>query len=223
MNDPNELASNLILPYQKFRDAIGWNADMNKQFDEHAIASFTKGSENSSYFWNKYADKGKGFMIEFDSEKLGDEMVRQYLFPYYLQDVEYINGQFDLDDFSNSFAYDSETYTIQDCINAYKGYPSDVVPLERLFQHLRLVKDLSRWSMENESRIIIAGRNSSKHLAKTNYGYDLELLPGTIKSIRLGPRASHHTRMRVKQIADSLNIHLNYSCVFSCFSIISNR
>ena len=203
LNDKYERAEYLIEPYKKFCDAIRWGASHKKQFDSHAIASFTNAERaDSECLWRKYADSGRGFAIEYDSRVLEEEIFSQYVLPVHLQDVEYIDGRYDLDDFNNTFCFDGgRMLTVGECVEAFNRDDVDVVPLERLFQHLRLVKNQNEWHGEKESRLIIGNLQTNHHLHKTTHGFNLDLPPGAMKSVTLGPCINKAVEYTIRAIA----------------------
>lgn len=209
MNDAMEKAEFLVEKYNKFCEAIKWSDKHRSILDNHAIACFSKSPVlGNSYMWEKYGDQGRGFAIEYDNEILRDQLTRLYRYPIYVQDVNYINGSFDLNDFNNTFTMDGRTYSVKHCIDCY--YQGNPEPLERLFKHLRLVKDAAYWGKENESRIVIGNINHTCHLHKTEYGYNLELPEGTIRSITLGAKMKPITRKWITCIAKKKEIAVYY-------------
>ena len=204
LNDEYELADYLIEPYTDFCEAINWNADLKAIFDDQAIGSFTN-SDNDT-LWERYADNYQGFAVEYNKDILTEGLVNQYVHPYYLQDVKYMDDRLNLDDFGIEFTIQEQTYTIQKCIE--KKREGDYKLLDGLFCYLRLIKERNLWQGEDESRIIIGNRdlNRSKYLLPNQYGYTLDLPPGTIKAIFIGENMSRHDRVRLLCIARHNNI-----------------
>lgn len=203
LNDRYELAEYLIEPYQDFCLAIGWGQRHGDIFDNQAIASFANGVvANNENLWKEYAKEGTGFAVEYDKDKMTLKSYDRYYFR--LQDVYYINGHVDLNDFEYVFDSDDDL-SIQDCIEAYNN-EGDLRLLDSLIRHLRLTKDQSYWVQEAESRIVIGQINHSQHLHKTPFGYNLDLLPKTIKSITLGYNMEDGNRRVIEAIAHELSV-----------------
>lgn len=207
LNDEYELADYLIEPYKDFCEAINWKADLKAFFDDQAIGSFTNSeTPTNDTLWERYADNCHGFAVEYDKDVLTEGLFNQYVRPYHLQDVEYMDQRLNLDDFGIKFTVKNQTYTIQKCIE--KKSEGDYKLLDGLFCYLRLIKERNLWQGEDESRIIIGNRNlnRSKYLHPNQYGYTLDLPPGTIKAIFIGKNMSRHDRVKLLCIARHNNI-----------------
>lgn len=207
LNDSYEWADYLIEPYRDFCEALNWNADIKSIFDDQAIGSFTNSERpTNDTLWKRYADNYQGFAVEYDKDILTEGLFEQYVRPYRLQDVKYMNGRLNLDDFGIEFTVHDQTYTIQKCIE--KKRKGDYKPLDELFCYLRLIKEQNQWQGEDESRIIIGNRslNKSKYLHPNPYGYTLDLPPGTIKAIIMGKNMSRRNRAGLLCIARHNNI-----------------
>ena len=206
LNDRYELADYLIEPYQDFCLAIGWGERHSDLFDNQAIASFNNANvADNLKMWREYAEIGAGFAVEYDKEMMGDALARTYSMPVYIHDVMYIDGHVNLNDVDYSFYDCGVRYSVQNCIKAWKK-DGNLMPLDRLLRHLRLTKDQTLWAQESESRIVIGLINQSPHLHKTLFGYNLDLRPGTIKSITLGYNIDNVNRRVIEGIARELSV-----------------
>lgn len=192
-NDPFDTSALQIEPYKRFCKEIGWNSQLAQRVAEHGICCFTKSEKaNNKHFWSHYADNYQGYVLEFDNEKISD-VHRNTIFyglctAIYLQQVEYKDIPFDLDDFNLQFTFGEhdKKYTIGQCL------PS--ADLDRLFQYLHLYKEKHLWGIENEWRMIIGENKPQKNMTVLSNGYLLDLPQGMIKSITIGYKMSHCDR-----------------------------
>lgn len=182
LNDPFDTSELLIKPYKKFCNAIKWNSNKKSILNNHAICSFSEGEDaNNRHLWSLYADNYAGYALEFDRDILSDKLAKTYITPIYLQQVVYNDVPFDLDNQSNGFVLNNESYQLKDLYREF-----DPKLLDRLFQYLHLYKDKLIWQNENEWRLIIGNLRKNRHLHAKENGYLLDLLPNTIKSITIG-------------------------------------
>lgn len=199
LNDEFERASYLIEPYQHFCEEIGWRDSLKDMFEKHGIASFTNAPQSGwDILWENYGNSGRGFAVEYDKESL-KSLPEDLGIPVYLQDVDYCDERFNLDDFGKSFHINDESYTIQQCIKDY--HSGDPKSIDRLFQYLRLIKNQGRWACEQESRMIIGNLNKSPYLHPGAYGYELDLPSNTIRSVIVGKNMAEADKSILKGIA----------------------
>ncbi len=203
LNDEAESAEYLIKPYQRFCKDVGWGGISTQIFDDQAIASFTNANyADNPCLWKEYARDSSGFAVEYDRNILSN-LAESYCIPLHIDNVQYIDSLFDLNNYNNGFndPIAGMTIIIKDCVNDFKQ--GDSRKLDYLFRHLRYVKLKTTWEQECESRMVIGQiAKNSKYLQKTPFGYNLDLPVGTIKSVTIGSRMCLCCVKSIIQIAE---------------------
>ena len=200
LNDPFDTTKLIVNSYKKFCKDICWSNEKEEQLDKHGICSFSEGKlADNRHLWSLYAANYTGYALEFDFEILSETLARTYATPIYLQKVHYDSKPFNLDNYSNSFSINGQSFTIDKIIRNLKN--GDRQGGERLFQYLHLYKDKYIWENEKEWRMIIGNLNKSSYLHSLNNGFLLDLLPNTIKAIIVGQFMNDDNKRMMKNCA----------------------
>jgi len=135
---------------------------VRKKTDDFGILCFITESQkgsigdrgyNNLHFWSHYANCHKGISIGFDLESLKEYYSKKILCNASLSKINYLNESADLDKYEFTIR-SNVTKRIEGIFGAYR----DDKDIDAFFEQILLFKDKRIWGIENEQRIILAGR-----------------------------------------------------------------
>jgi hypothetical protein len=137
--------------------------DLKTSTDHFGILCFTKKTPtsvigdkgyNNLHFWSHYASFHKGIALGYAESEIQSYYSNKIMCNAELNKVDYIKAPIDLDNYPFKISED-DTSTIKEI---FTQSPRDFKQEDSFFEQFLLLKDARIWNLENEYRIILAGK-----------------------------------------------------------------
>ena len=206
LNDPFDSNFKLVEPYKEFLRKVPIAPNADKIIGNYGTCSFSE-EANNKHLWALYTDSYKGFVIEYNKEKL-EEISNIISAPCPLHPVDYRKELLCLNDVNAQFELEvngeKQSFKVGECL-------SDDKKRDRLFEYLCYVKEEKIWGNEKEWRLFAGRHISEKQNSKIEYkenGYLIPIPEGAIKSVIVGHNMEDLNLPYICRIARQYNIKI---------------